>query len=195
VTTSSDDQQLDDETFAAFQAGSDSAASRLVDLYHLRLFHFALQKAGSREAAEDAVQEAFIELYRQRAAIEAPGKVLPWLFTLVRRRIARQYERGPREITLADGEDHPDGESPAAQRGGILGTQAAKWIDRALAGADDKDREMIILKYFCGMKIREIAAVLAMPQGTVGVRIARGLQRLRAWFDDEGISPEDLLDG
>ncbi len=190
----SEPQDLDSETFKAFRQGSQEAAGRIVDLYHLRLYYFARHFTRDRELAEDAVQESFIELLRQRSKIGSHTKVGSWLFTLVRRKVARHIERGAGRREMPVGDDMPETPLAPDQQRGMLESGRHRVLDNALQAASDDDREVLVLKFFCGMKVREIADLLSIPQGTAGVRIARSLTRLRSWFETEGMSLEDLLD-
>lgn len=183
------DADIDDATFARFQAGDADAMERVVDLHERRLVALARLVVRPRDAAEDVVQEVFVDAWRQRTRIRTASGLRPWLFAVLRRKCARSGGN----FAVAFGDDPPEIPSPERAVGGVLHGQARASIEQALGALAPDDREIVTLKYFGGLKIREIAEVLGMPQGTVGVRISRGLEKIRAWFESRGMGLEDFL--
>jgi RNA polymerase sigma-70 factor (ECF subfamily) len=169
------------------------AFQRLVVSYQDRLFSFALRMAGSREDAEEIVQEAFVRAYRaleryDRARIRALA-LRPWLYqitlNLARNRARR---RQPRLVSM-------DGlESPDAPGGGGPGLQApdalTAWEQRAhiiaaLGVLPRPYRTAVVLRHVEGLPYAEIARVLRQPVGTVKANVHRGVRLLRARLIDE----------
>jgi RNA polymerase sigma factor (sigma-70 family) len=137
-----------------------SQFSQWYDAHGPAVLLYARQWLG-REAAEDAVQEAFVQLLRQE---EAPGEVRAWLFRTVRNacisRLRSEKRRERREREVVEGrerwfeahvEDDLDGE--AAQR--------------ALVSLPPLQREIVVLRIWGGMTVRETAELLGVPPSTV----------------------------
>lgn len=183
------DGDIDDGTFARFQAGDEKAMERIVDMHWRRLLAFARLVVRPQDAAEDIVQETFVEAWRQRTRIRGSSGLRPWLFALVRRKASRHGSG----VAIAFGDDPPEVPSPERATQGVLHGQMRRHLEEALGALSREDREIVTLKYFGGLKLREIAEVLGMPQGTVGVRVSRGLEKVREWFDSRGMALEDFL--
>lgn len=184
---------MDQGTFERFRQGDSEAAEYMVDLYGMQLFHYARLHTFQTETAEDIVQDTFLEAFRSREKARSAETLRAWLFTILRRRLAKEYEKGRTNREFSFGEKAPDSPEPARQGSRILEGQSRKWLEDAVASLPPRDREAVALKYFAGLKIREIADVLRIPQGTIGGILARGLRDIRAWFDERGVQMEDLL--
>ena len=84
----------DDQLLALFRAGSDEAFRVLHDRYQQRLFAYARQMlSGSRQDAEDAVQDVFIRAYGALRATDRPIALKPWLYRVAHNRCVDQLRR------------------------------------------------------------------------------------------------------
>ena len=160
------------------------------DLYaHIgrRAFGLAYRILGDGSAAEDAVQEAFLDLWRQAANVDGGrGRVDSLLMTLVHRRAIdalRMRERRTRisEVMPDEAVDHDAVEifekvSDALTHERVIKCMESLPVDQKVA---------IELAYFSGLAHAEIAEVTGAPLGTVKSRLRLGLLRLRADFGIE----------
>jgi len=165
-------------------AGGDHLA--LGDLYdrHARLlFSLALRILRERSDAEDVLQEAFSQVWRQAKRFEeGRGTVVGWLVTVTRSRALdrlRQRRAQPGGIENFDrlAEALPD---PARALDVHLATsEAAERVRTALAALPDDQRIPLELAYYEGLSQSEIAAKLQTPLGTIKTRMRQALRRLR----------------
>jgi RNA polymerase sigma factor (sigma-70 family) len=149
-------------------AARDRSPDAFADLYHRehhRLVRLAFLMLGSREQAEEVVQDAFVRLHGRWAGVDNPGG---YLRTSVvngcrdaRRRLARYRAREPRLAAPAETWDHPD------ELSDVLATLTAR------------QRSVLVLRYYVGLNESEIAAVLDIRPGTVKSSLHRGIRRLR----------------
>jgi len=79
------------------------------------------------------------------------------------------------------------------QRAGILSEQVRRALSEAMNGLPERDRELVTLRYFAGLSIKELSESMRMPMGSVGTTISRALVRVRATLEARGISLGDLL--
>ncbi|MCP5522362.1 MAG: RNA polymerase sigma factor [Verrucomicrobiales bacterium] len=124
-------------------------------------------------AAEDVVQDAFIDLMNCRRQPDHPK---PWLYQAVRFRALKSLRTGQRRSrreALAAGEAEPCLEGTAAQ------ALDAREAGLALAGLDPGEREVITLRIWGGLKLEEIAAITETSVATVFRRYRDGLAELR----------------
>ena len=178
---------LSDEALVALVArGDDAALAELYDRMGRIAYGLALRVLRDERYAEDAVQEAFLAVWRTAAAFRAErAKASTWILTLVHRRavdLVRREERRRAE-PLAD-EQSSAGET-------ALATDEAAWlrfererVQAALGQLPDVQREAIELAYYGGFSQSELAERLGVPLGTIKSRMFAGLARLRELLDD-----------
>lgn len=179
----------DGDRGAAGQVGAALASiDALERAYAGPLFVFAIRRLGDRGAAEEVVQDTLLHAWRSAARFDAErGSTTAWLFTIARNlvtdRLRRDAVRPPRAAT--DAEDLLD-------REGFLEEDA---IDRAieswqladaLARLTHEHREAIVLVHYLGLTVREAAARLEVPPGTVKSRVYYGLRALRLQLEEQG---------
>ncbi len=188
-----DDAALADVIHQA-QRGDAEAFDRLVDAYAHRITGFLYRMTGSRQDAEDLVQEVFLRLVRTIAAYQHDGRFEAWLFriaaNLARDRV-RRAKRTPKFVAAktggaaeADGADETgsldriEGSSEPADANMERGEQIEA-LHAALAMLPETEREVMMLRHFSQMSFKEISEMAGMPLGTALARAHRGLRRLR----------------
>src|SRR3954471_8884998 len=132
---------------------------------------------GDAAAAEDAVQEACVRLLASADRYRPEVPFAAWLGRLVhvaaldqRRRHRRYQRRVNRAASLASSRDQGH-ETEDAQ---------LDLLRRALQALPENYREPLSLHYFAGLDQAAVAEALGLRQGTVAVRLTRGIERLRA---------------
>jgi RNA polymerase sigma factor (sigma-70 family) len=145
--------------------------------------------------AEDAVQEAFISLWRHpHAYLPRYGSVQSWLLGLVhhkavdfvRRETAQQRRRNAQAAQQAL--DPPASEDPAAAAWAGIRAEAVR---AALAELPEAQRQVLALAYFGGYTQREIADLTGVPLGTVKTRMFAAMRRLQLRLAAPQALPEE----
>lgn len=172
----------------------------LVDAYGSRLFGYFYRLTGSRDDADDLLQELFIRVVRTIESYRHEHHFDAWLFriatNLVRDRLRRL--KALRNAGI-DGRGNLDGDDPdpleeqpdhaaAAPHDGLLRAEQVDRLQRAIERLPEQEREVICLRHFSGLSFREIAEAMSTPLGTALARAHRGLARLRE------LMGEDTLD-
>lgn len=145
-------------------------------------FALARRMLGSRACAEDAVQEAFLNLWRSAASYDsARGSPRSWLLGMVRNRSLdllrnrRVHER--RRVAIMGFEERiATGEESGAD---LIRRDEATTVRSALASLPPEQRCVLELAYYGGWTQTEIAEHFDMPLGTVKGRTRLGLEKLR----------------
>ena len=173
----------DEQLLADFLAGSDRAFSLLVERHSGELYQFVGRFVRNLTAAEDVVQETFVQVYQSAAGFDSSRRFRPWLFTIAANK-ARDHLRGrgrkkevPLSVVTTSGEseevsylDFLSDESPAPSD--LLEADERREVVRAVvARMPDNLREVLILGYYHRFPYREIAEVLSVPLGTVKSRL------------------------
>ncbi len=152
-------------------------------LYHRygdRAYRVARSVCRDDGRAQDAVQEAFISVWRSRASYEDRGNVSAWVLTMVRHRAVDAARRnGPHGAHRAS-EDMLQTVLAADRVAEQVADRAqARDLLNLLAQLPDAQREAITLAFYGQLTHTEIAAHLELPLGTVKGRIRLGIERLR----------------
>jgi RNA polymerase sigma-70 factor (ECF subfamily) len=178
---------LSEEALVALVARSDeSALAELYDRVGRTAFGLALRVLRDDRLAEDAVQEAFLTVWRTAAAFSAEkAKATTWILTLVHRRAVDLVRREQRRRAepLDDMEGHEDAVSPSAEDAAWLSFERER-VQAALGQLPDTQREALELAYYGGFTQSELAERLGQPLGTIKSRMFAGLARLRELLDD-----------
>jgi RNA polymerase sigma-70 factor, ECF subfamily len=125
-----------------------------------------LHLTGRRADAEDALQEAFLAVYRALPAFRGEARLSTWVWRIALRAALRVRARRRDHVEL-------DPETPAAG-GGAAALEArdeARRLQRALASLPAEPRAVLSLFAVEGLAHREIAEILGVPEGTVWSRL------------------------
>ncbi len=142
--------------------------------------------------AEDAVQEAFITVWRTAGTyIRERGKPRTWLLTLVHRRAVDLVRREQRRRVPATA-DEPAPATPAAEDEATL-RDRRRAVQAALTQLPADQREALELAYYGGLTQTELAQQLGVPLGTVKSRMFAGLRRLGDLLREAGLEAEPEL--
>ena len=175
---------LSDEALVALVARSDeSALAELYDRVGGTAYGLAYRVLRDEALAEDAVQEAFLGLWRGAGSfIPERAKASTWILTLVHRRavdlVRREQRRRAEPI-----EGAPEPAVGSAEEAAWLRLDRERVLD-ALAQLPDPQREAIELAYYGGYTPSELAERLGQPLGTIKSRMFSGLTRLRELLDE-----------
>jgi RNA polymerase sigma-70 factor (ECF subfamily) len=180
---------LSDEALVALAARSEqSALAELYDRFGRPAYGLALRILRDESLAEDAVQDAFLAVWRTAPRfLPERGKASTWILTLVHRRAVDLVRREERRRTDAlDPEAEPGDRSPPVDEEAWLRLQRER-VQSALRQLPDQQREAIELAYYGGFTQSELAERLGQPLGTIKSRMFLGLGRLRELLGDPGL--------
>jgi RNA polymerase sigma factor (sigma-70 family) len=178
---------LSDEALVALAARSEqSALAELYDRYGRPAYGLALRILRDESLAEDAVQEAFLTVWRTAARfVPEKGKASTWILTLVHRRAVDVVRREQRR--RADSLEHaPEPGGGGADEEAWLRLQRER-VQAALKQLPDQQREALELAYYGGFTQSELAERLGQPIGTIKSRMFTGLTRLRELLGDAAL--------
>lgn len=168
--------EADGEIVRAVLAGDRERYARLVERYRDRYARYAARMLGSADAAEDAVQDAFVRAYDQLAQCKDPNKFVGWFFLILRNRCfaERRRSRSNAPLEAADGvaaADRTDGGTEAAER--------RRALRLALLELTPDQREVFVLKHVEGLSYGEIAKQLSTSVPSLKMRMHRAYDKLR----------------
>ena len=163
-------------------AGDSRAYAILVARYRAQFARYAVRMLGTREDAEEALQDAFVRGFRSLARCDDPERFGAWLFRILANRCRTAgTRRGRREKTfvrdelalLDAAEEHP------AERNAWR-----EEIQRALMRLDDDHREAFLLKHVEELGYEEIAELTGVGVSALKMRVKRACERLRVLLQE-----------
>ena len=166
------------------RGGDRDAARGLVDLWGPRLTAHAVRLLGEAEAARDAVQEAWIDIFRGIHGLNDDTAFLPWALRIVSRKIARVIAGRQKDRKLAEAARNEPKEDTTPPMD-IVAEDDALRVRRALETLSPDHRATIALFYLEDLTVPEVAEALGVPVGTVKTRLMHARQRLRAELEGE----------
>jgi RNA polymerase sigma-70 factor (ECF subfamily) len=175
---------------AGLAAGDHEALAGLYDRYAGLAYGVAIRVLGDPARAEDAVQDAFMNVWKNAASFDAErGSLRAWLLTAVRNRcIDHLRRRGAREQREA--ELQPDAayaQSPSDPWREVALSLERTAVRDAMASLPAEQRQVVELAYFGGYSQTEIAGMTRVPLGTVKGRIRLALEKMGSYLRGRGL--------
>lgn len=137
------------------------------------LLPFLVSRLARREDALDALQDTLVDLWKAlpRFSYTSDAAFFRFVFTIARRKLSRIRQMRMREEPLDDTHDVADMTAAATPEERAV-------IERALGKLSEKDRDIVVLRYWSGLQFSAIASVMQMREGAVRVRHHRALTEL-----------------
>lgn len=153
--------------------------------YEMRIYNFILRYTGSREIAQDLLQETFTRVwFAAHSFNQDTGNFKGWLYTIAlnitrselsKKRYAYHY-LDVSEITASDEPANSRAEEPDTE---FEHTDLQDTVAKALDKLSPLLREIVILKHYQQLKFSEIAEMTKTPEGTLKARFHRALAQLK----------------
>ncbi len=177
-----------DEALLSLVASSDDMAlGELYDRFGRVAYGVALRILRDETLAQDAVQEAFLTVWRSADRFLAErAKASTWILTLVHRRAVDLVRREDRRRSEPLESAPEPAASTTVDEEASLGFQR-KIVREALLHLPPEQREALELGYYGGLTQSELAERLGQPLGTIKSRMFTGLARLRALLAQAGV--------
>jgi len=164
----------DAELVKAVLNGDKDAFGVLVKRYENPVRAAALDVVGHREKARDTAQEAFIKAYENLHSVRKGDAFGWWLLRITQRCALDSVRKEPRAGTIEACKiaavENPDGHLE----------EDKQVLLAAVARLPDSEKEVVMLRYFAGHTVRDVAKVVGRSTGTVTKQLSRAHRRLRA---------------
>ncbi len=181
-----------DDLIRRAQHHDHEAFRQLVERYHDLVARTARSLLGNQSLAEDAEQEAWLDVWRGLAQFRHGAAFRPWLLTIVANRCRMLTRRATlATTTLEDGDALllPGADDVAWS---AIRRETGAEILAAIKTLSPEHRRVLALRYFADLDIGEIASVLGVPDGTVKSRLHRALANIRTAMQEHTPTEQHL---
>jgi RNA polymerase sigma-70 factor (ECF subfamily) len=160
------------------QAGDERAFVELVERYHGRLRLFLRQMLRDEHAAEDALQDVWLDAFRGLGKLRDTAAFAGWLYRIARDRAYRVLRKrgGLRLVSLND-DDNPS-DIPSADDPDVEPDEPVL-VNASFERLPHEQREVLLLRFIEGMSYVQIAAAVGCEVGTVRSRLHYGKRALK----------------
>ena len=163
----------DAELVNAVLSGEKQAFAVLVKRYERPVRAVSMNVLGHRASAQDIAQDAFVKAYENLPALRKADAFGPWLMKITRRCavdfLRRKPEEMPLETTVVAAIENPDGRLD----------EDKQRLLAAVVKLPEGERQVVMLRYFSGHSVREVAEIAGRSVGTVTKQLSRAHKRLR----------------
>ncbi len=185
------EERSDEELVQAYRSGEPPAFETLVRRHHDDLLRFLIRLCGNRALAEDAFQEAFLQVHLSAEAFDVTRRFKPWLFTIAANKGRDALRRSARRKALdlsapiggpGAGGDSANGDGARtfvdlmeidvpSPDSAMDSREQSQLVQQAIDQMPWSLREILLLAYFQRMSYNQIAESLKIPLGTVKSRL------------------------
>jgi len=178
------------ELLARTALADQAAFEQLYRLTSSHLYGVALRILRESTAAEEVLQESFVNVWHHAGSyVAARSQPLTWLTSIVRNRCLDRLRKHVVETVSIDDEEQAmtiADRSPMPLDMLLSGAEASA-VRRCVEGLDGSQKQAIALAFYHGLSHSELAHHLKQPLGTVKSWVRRGLERLKACLDRAGV--------
>jgi RNA polymerase sigma-70 factor (ECF subfamily) len=155
------------------QAGDEAAFAQLTQLVSGRLNRVAFSILRDREQAQDATQQGLIDIWRKLPTLRDPARFEAWSYRVIVHACYAEAKRSRRLLS----ELFRGREAVAPDDIGVVDDRDQ--LERAFRRLSVDQRAVVVLHYYIGLPLREVADVLDIAEGTAHSRLGRAMDRLR----------------
>ncbi|MDR7267795.1 RNA polymerase sigma-70 factor (ECF subfamily) [Pelomonas saccharophila] len=172
--------------------GDRAAFERVYRATCAHLYSIALRTLRNEQKADEILQEAYVNIWRQAATFDArAGTPMTWMINVVRNKaidaVRSRRTESAATVELDDAADELPADA-AGEPGELLENSLAKArVQACMAGLPSSQRQALALAYYRGLVHTDIAAAMNAPLGTAKGWVRRGLEQLRACLEAVGM--------
>jgi RNA polymerase sigma-70 factor (ECF subfamily) len=167
---------LDEHLVQKAIKGDDEAFLKLMQLYKVDLYKTALSYLKNEYEALEALQEVTYRAYKSIATVRETSYFKTWLIRIMINYCNDALKKHKRVILKEE----------VFQAQGVSENHEELELKDAMSALDERSREILTLKYFHDLKIKEIASSMECPEGTVKTWLYKALKALRGKLEEKG---------
>ena len=166
---------------------SDEQFTCIYESNYRTVYRFFYYKTGSKYLSEDLTAETFAKAYVSIERFdEKKASMLTWLLTIGRNVFVDNYRKYKHQIYVSY-DELGEMSNTYAPESEVIGSEINGMLYKAIAQLNDKQRNLVALKYSCELKNKEIAGIIGKTERHTAVMLGRTLDKLRQILQEMGV--------
>ena len=175
----------DAELVRQFKSGDAAAYDAIVRRFQDRVFRLACVWLYDEQSAQDAAQEVFVRGFKGLRSFRFRSTPFTWLYRTTRN-VCNEFNRARTAEPL---DDEPQDPNSAPERD-VSQYESARQVRQLVAGLPDRQREVVVLRIFEDMSVKETAQSMGCREGTVKALLHKATEQLKTKMQISGINNE-----
>lgn len=172
------DVSSDNQIMLQVKSGDIDKLGILFERYKIQLFSYFFRTTGNKSTSEDLVQTVFFRILKYREKFSGYGKFTSWMYHIAFNAKVDHFRKNKRfqyseDISQIEMESSQQTDSP------VLKKEEKHLLEKALNRLNDKQKEVLVLSKYQGLKYKEIANIMDCSEGNVKVKVFRALTELK----------------
>ena len=167
------------ELIEKIQSGDMNALGEIFEIYKNESLKYAYLITGNKFTSEDIVQEAFIKCYLSVGGLKNVDQFKSWFFKILTRIAWKHIKKDKKAMPLENIFEKANDKSINESIDSYIRNQKAETLHAEIEHLDLKQKTAIILFYFNGLSIKEIAKIMGCFEGTVKSRLYTARKKLK----------------
>jgi RNA polymerase sigma-70 factor (ECF subfamily) len=159
--------------------GDASAWEPLMQTHQQVVFRFAFLLLGDADDADDIAQETFLRAWRARKQFDLTRPLRPWLLSIAVNLASNRRRSMGRYVAALMRAFRDEPKAVSTEEKNLQHTEAGE-LWRAVKHLDERDQQIIYMRFFLDLSVAETAEALNIAEGTVKSRLSRALEKLRS---------------
>ncbi len=173
----------EEELIRLSQSGDWDAFEALLECYRTLLSRTAFLTTRDRGTAQDVLQEALVQVWRDLPSYRHHGSFKAWMLKILLNKARKHYRKKQVDTVALEEAMEAPGNSDEPEET-LEREEEAHLMRQALELLSPNHREVLVLRYYNDLTVPEIARVLTCREGTIKSRLSRALSRLERILSD-----------
>ncbi len=187
-STSLKSNQLQD-AWRNFKGGDFASLGIFFETHYQELYYYGIKLVAMPELVKDTIQDLFADVWERRSKMTSVENFKAYLIISLRRELIRRINKARKESAA---ELPASFQFPFLQEDFIINNEEnqehSRLLAQSLEGLTERQREVILLRFFHGLEFQEISKVLEMNLQSVRNLLFRALEKIRKDMQDQGVN-------
>lgn len=177
------------DAWSNFKSGDFASLGILFEAYYQELFYYGIKIVAMPELVKDTIQDLFADVWERRKNMVSVGNIKAYLIISLRRELIHRLKKTRKEsLTNVDTTMQFSFSAEDFLISAEDNRNHSKLLAQSMEGLTDRQREVILLRFFHGLEFSEISQALDMNIQSVRNLLFRSLDKIRKDMDDQGIT-------
>ncbi|MDP3913497.1 MAG: RNA polymerase sigma factor [Bacteroidota bacterium] len=177
------------DAWSNFKGGDFASLGILFEIHYQELFYYGTKIVAMPELVKDTIQDLFADVWERRKNMVSVGNIKAYLIISLRRELIHRLKKTRKEsLTNVDTTMQFSFSAEDFLISAEDNRNYSKLLAQSMEGLTDRQREVILLRFFHGLEFSEISQVLEMNIQSVRNLLFRSLDKIRKDMADQGIT-------